>query len=626
MENTPRPMPRMPRPRTGLTTLIIAALVISGLFLYFDSGKNVPTEVPLSTFVDGVKVGDVTSVVVNGNKIQATLKDGKEVFANKESGQNLTDVLKDVTPELRDKLKVQVQDEEASGFWLNLLVSAVPFVLIAVFLVFMLRQAQSSNNQAMSFGKSAARLYEKGGKRTTFEDVAGATEAKQELIEIVDFLKNPAKYLAMGAKIPKGVLLIGAPGCGKTLLARAVAGEANVPFFSISGSEFVEMFVGVGASRVRDLFKKAKRNAPCIVFVDEIDAVGRQRGTGLGGGHDEREQTLNQILTEMDGFETGTNVIVIAATNRPDVLDPALLRPGRFDRRVVVDQPDIKDRLAILEVHARNKPMAKDVNLEVIAKQTPGFVGADLENLMNEAAISAARHNKKKITTKELEKSIEKVVMGPERKSKIMSPKEKEITAFHEVGHALVGHMTPGCDPVHKVSIVSRGMALGVTWFLPDEDKHLYAKSKYEAELASLLGGYTAEELVYGKENVTTGASNDLEKATEIARKMVMNFGMSELGPVIYGEHKREVFLGRDFGHVRNYSEEIASKIDVAMRQFITKAYDRARKVLTENRTILDRIARVLLEKENISREEFEALVKGELPVKASEKSEKEEA
>ncbi len=610
MENTTKPQSRMPRPRAGLTTLLIIALIVSALFLYFDTGSAPSTEVPLSTLVSGVKIGDVVSVDVTANKLEATLKDGKKVFANKETKQSMTDVLADVSPDIRAKLQIQVHDESQSDFWMNIVISVVPFVLIVVFFLFMFRQAQSSNNQALSFGKSSARLYENNNKKTTFADVAGATEAKQELIEIVDFLKNPIKYLAMGAKIPKGVLLIGAPGCGKTLLARAVAGEANVPFFSISGSEFVEMFVGVGASRVRDLFKRAKRNAPCIIFVDEIDAVGRQRGTGLGGGHDEREQTLNQILTEMDGFETDTNVIVMAATNRPDVLDPALLRPGRFDRRVVVDQPDIKDREAILEVHVRNKPMGKDVNLEVIAKQTPGFVGADLENLMNEAALLAARYNKKKIGMKEIEQSVEKVVMGPERKSKIMSPKEKEVTAYHEVGHALVGHLTPGCDPVHKISIVSRGMALGVTWFMPDEDKHLYAKAKYHAEMASLLGGYVAEELVFGKENITTGASNDLEKATGTARKMIMNYGMSDvLGPVIYGEHNREVFLGRDFGHMKNFSEEIAAKIDAEVHVFITRAYDRAKKVLSEHRPTLEKVAKVLLEKENISREEFLELV-----------------
>ncbi|MBI2638787.1 ATP-dependent zinc metalloprotease FtsH [Candidatus Peregrinibacteria bacterium] len=530
----------------------------------------------------------------------------------KEPGQKINDILEGVPADAVSKVKIQIEDTEASNFWLNLLISVLPFLLIVGFFLFMFRQAQATNNQALAFGRSRARMFDKDGKKTTFADVAGAEEAKSELIEVVDFLKNPAKYQTMGAKIPKGVLLIGAPGTGKTLLARAVAGEANVPFFNISGSEFVEMFVGVGASRVRDLFKRAKRNAPCIVFIDEIDAVGRQRGAGLGGGHDEREQTLNQILTEMDGFETDTNIIVMAATNRPDVLDPALLRPGRFDRRVVVDQPDIKDREAILKVHSRGKPLARDVDFGKIARQTSGFVGADLENLMNEAAILAARHNKKKVGMREVERSIEKVLMGPERKSKVMSKKEKEITAYHEVGHALVAHMMPSCDPVHKVSIISRGMALGVTWFMPEEDKHLYAKSKFESELASLLGGYVAEEIMFGREHITTGASNDLEKATDIARKMVTMYGMSNLGPVIYGDNRREIFLGRDWGHVRNYSEEISSKIDAEIRRIIAQAYDKAKETLTKWKKKLTEIAQVLLEKETLAREDFLEFFKAE--------------
>ncbi|PJC36628.1 cell division protein FtsH [Candidatus Peregrinibacteria bacterium CG_4_9_14_0_2_um_filter_53_11] len=605
----------MPKPRSGLSTLILIALIISAFFLYLSPAEQKPTEIPLSGFVDAVEVGDITSVTVKDTRLEATMKDGSKVFAIKEIRQSINDVLGDVPQEARAELKIQVEDTQEGDFWLNLLISAVPLVLIIGFFFFMFRQAQSSNNQAMSFGKSRARLYDQQKKRTTFDDVAGAKEAKNELIEIVDFLKNPAKYLSMGAKIPKGVLLVGPPGCGKTLLARAVAGEAKVPFFNISGSEFVEMFVGVGASRVRDLFKKAKRNAPCIIFIDEIDAVGRQRGTGLGGGHDEREQTLNQILTEMDGFETETNIIVMAATNRPDVLDPALLRPGRFDRRVVVDQPDIEDRRQILVVHSKGKPLEPEVDLEKIAKQTSGFVGADLENLLNEAAILTARKSKKKIGMRELEESIEKVLMGPERKSKVMSKQEREITAYHEAGHALAAQLTPGSDPVHKVSIVARGMALGVTWFLPEEDKHLYSKAKYQAKLVSLLGGYVAEELVYGKENITTGASNDLEKASEIARKMVTAYGMSDLGPVIYGEQKQEVFLGRDLGHVRNYSEEISSQIDAQIRYFITTAYKRAQELLSKNTEKHKAIADLLLEKETISREEF-LHVLGEGPMK----------
>lgn len=608
METTPL----FQRPRSGITTLLIIALILSILFVYLNPREKQSSEIPLSSFIESVKKGEVTSVKVKDNRLDIVLKDSKKVYAIKESGQTMSEILEAVPQEVVSKVKIQIEDTQSSGFWMNLLISVVPFLLIVGFFLFMFRQAQMTNNQALSFGKSRARMFDKENKKTTFADVAGAEEAKTELIEVVDFLKNPAKYQTMGAKIPKGVLLIGAPGTGKTLLARAVAGEANVPFFNISGSEFVEMFVGVGASRVRDLFRKAKRNSPCIVFIDEIDAVGRQRGAGLGGGHDEREQTLNQILTEMDGFETDANVIVTAATNRPDVLDPALLRPGRFDRRVVVDQPDIKDREAILKVHAKGKPLARDVDLGKIAKQTSGFVGADLENLMNEAAILTARHNKKKVGMKEIERSIEKVLMGPERKSKVMSKKEKEITAYHEVGHALVAHMMPFCDPVHKVSIISRGMALGVTWFMPEEDKHLYSKSKFESELASLLGGYVAEEITFGQDHITTGASNDLEKATEIARKMVTLYGMSELGPVIYGDHNREIFLGRDFGHVRNYSEEISAKIDTEIRRIIAQAYDKARDTLNKWKKKLTEIALVLLEKETLTREEFVAFFQAE--------------
>ncbi len=604
----------IPRPKSGLSMLIIVALVLSLIFLYLEPNKPQKQEVPLSTFIENVKTGDVTNVNIEDNKIKFVLKDGKEFYAIKEPGQNINDITEGISPDITNKLKIQIEDTESSSFWMNLLISVVPFLLIVGFFLFMFRQAQSANNQALSFGKSRARVFDKEKKKTTFADVAGVEEAKVELIEVVDFLKNPAKYKAMGAKIPKGVLLIGAPGCGKTLLARAVAGEADVPFFNISGSEFVEMFVGVGASRVRDLFHRAKRNAPCIIFIDEIDAVGRQRGAGLGGGHDEREQTLNQILTEMDGFETDTNIIVMAATNRPDVLDPALLRPGRFDRRIVVDHPDIKGRQAILEVHIKGKPISRDVDLSKIARQTSGFVGADLENLLNEAALLAARYNKKKIGMREVEKSIEKVLMGPERKSKVMSKKEKEITAYHEVGHALVAKMSPGCDPVHKVSIISRGMALGMTWFMPEEDKHLYAKSKFEAELASLLGGYVAEEIVFGRENVTTGASNDLERATEIARKMVTMYGMSDLGPVIYGDHNREVFLGRDFGHVKNYSEEISAKIDAEIHRIISQAYDKAKEILNKCKKHLNEIAQVLLEKETLTREEFMEFFNTEKP------------
>jgi len=597
------------KPRSSFFYLVVIALLITAAVIIFNPENGGTEKVNLNTFLGYVEDERVVSIEVKNEKLNIELDDGSSIYLYKEREETLRDILADVPEDKRNKIETEVVSTEGEELWFNLLLSIVPFLLIIGFFVFMMRSAQSSNNQAMSFGKSRARLHDKEKNKTTFKDVAGAEEAKDELIEIVDFLKKPGKYTNMGAKIPKGVILVGAPGTGKTLLARAVAGEANVPFFNISGSEFVEMFVGVGASRVRDLFKKAKRNAPAIVFIDEIDAVGRQRGAGLGGGHDEREQTLNQILTEMDGFEKDTNVIVMAATNRPDVLDPALLRPGRFDRRIVVDMPDIKDREAIMQVHSRGKPIAKTVDYERLARQTSGFSGADLENLMNEGAILAAKRNKKTIGMNELQESIEKVMMGPERKSKVLSKKEKEITAYHECGHAIIGHLLPNCDPVHKVSIISRGMALGVTWFLPEEDKHLYPKSKFEDELASLLGGYTAEQIVFGE--MTTGASNDLQRATKIARNMVTQYGMSSLGPVIYGEQNQEVFLGRDFGHVKNYSEEMASKIDKEVEKFIAAAFDKAKTLLTKNRKLLDKIAHDLIKKETLSADEFADFFKG---------------
>jgi cell division protease FtsH len=463
----------------------------------------------------------------------------------------------------------------------------------------------------MSFGMSRAKEFDK--KKTdkvTFGDVAGSEAAKQDLSEIVDFLKNPKKYLKMGAKIPRGVLLYGPPGTGKTLLARAVAGEADVPFFSISGSEFVEMFVGVGASRVRDLFSKARKNSPCIIFIDEIDAVGRHRGAGLGGGHDEREQTLNQILSEMDGFEKDTNVIVIAATNRPDVLDPALLRPGRFDRRITIDNPDLNERLAILKVHARNKPFDKSVDLEIVARHSPGFSGADLENLLNEGALLAARENKKHIDQSDLDRSLEKVLLGPEKSGKLMTDEEIKITAYHELGHAITGYVLPHTDPVHKISIVSRGMALGVTWFLPERDRLLVSKEKFEDELVSLLGGRAAEELMFGENAVTTGASNDMEKATKIARNMVTKYGMSPLGPITFGEHHGNPFLGKDLMHEKTYSEDTAKMIDAEVSKALQKALKSARDILTKYKKLLVKIGDDLIEKETITRDEFEAYFK----------------
>jgi cell division protease FtsH len=590
----------------SFSILIVIALIISAFYIIGYNGQVPEEEVLVSDFVNHVEAGRVEEVKIKENKIIYKL--GGEpirLIAVKEKGESLNEILENVSQEKRG-FSVEIIDTDSSNFWTDVLIGIIPFALIIGFFIFMMRQAQGSNNQAMSFGKSNAKLHEKDEqKKTTFDDVAGAIESKAELIEVVDFLKNPDKYIKIGAKIPKGVILIGAPGTGKTLLARAVAGEANVPFFSISGSEFVEMFVGVGASRVRDLFKKARRNAPCIVFIDEIDAVGRKRGAGLGGGHDEREQTLNQILTEMDGFEQGTNVIIIAATNRPDVLDPALLRPGRFDRRITVDLPDLKSREEILKVHARNKPLTKAVSLRTIAKKTPGFSGADLENIMNESAILAARHNKKVISPKEIDMAIEKVVLGNLRSTSILSDKEKEIIAYHETGHAIMNHVLKNCDDVHKITIVSRGMALGVTWTLPDKDHVLTSKAKFEDEIAALLGGRVAEEMIFGVEEITTGASNDIERATKMAKRMVTEFGMSALGAVTYGDNNNEVFLGRDFGHTKNYSEEIAKRIDEETKRIVDKAYKRAKTTLKKQNKKLHRVAKLLLEKETLSQKEF---------------------
>lgn len=488
--------------------------------------------------------------------------------------------------------------------WIGLIGTFLPLLLIGGFIYLMLRQAQGSNNQALSFGKSRARMFTGDQPTVTFDDVAGADEAKEELEEVVEFLKDPERFIQLGARIPKGVLLVGSPGTGKTLLAKAVSGEAGVPFFSISGSEFVEMFVGVGASRVRDLFDQAKRHSPCIVFVDEIDAVGRHRGAGLGGSHDEREQTLNQILVEMDGFDTDTNVIIMAATNRPDILDPALLRPGRFDRRVVLDRPDMRGREAILKVHARGKPLASDVDLSVLAKSTPGFVGADLENLVNEAAIVAARKNKKSVSMRDFEEAIERVVLGPERRSRIITEEEKRLIAYHEAGHAVVHHMLPLCDPVRKVTIVSRGMAGGVTWTMPENDTSLGTTQKYLDQIAGILGGRAAEEIVFG--DITNGASSDLEHVTRLARTMVTRWGMSDkLGPRVFGQKEELVFLGREIGEQRDYSESVAEQIDEEVHEIVTTSYARTLNVLRDNRDKLDALADRLMEIETISREEF---------------------
>jgi len=599
-----------------IMTVILLALMVSVVYSLWNPQTGEPAEqVALSQFIADVEATDVVSIEIRDSQVTYLLADGTEKLTYKELGQPVSEVLDGVNSNIVGQLKIEIIDTSGSDIFWSIALSIVPFILIIGFLFFMMRGAASSNNQAMSFGKSTARLHDKEKEKTTFHDVAGAEEAKDELEEIVDFLKHPSKYTSMGAKIPKGVVLVGGPGTGKTLLARAVAGEANVPFFNISGSEFVEMFVGVGASRVRDLFKKAKRNAPCIIFIDEIDAVGRQRGAGLGGGHDEREQTLNQILTEMDGFETHTNVIVMAATNRPDVLDPALLRPGRFDRRIVVDSPNMEDRAAILKVHSKGKPLAKDVEFKRIARQTPGFSGADLENLMNEAAILAAKNNEKKISIKDIEQSVEKVQLGPERKSHVLTDEEKKLTAYHETGHAIVGHVLEDCDTLRKITIISRGMSLGSTWFMPEEDKHIYQKQKFEHEMASLLGGYVAEEMIFGQ--VSTGPSNDLERATKMARRMVTEYGMSPMGPVVFGEKNQEVFLGRDYGHVRNYSDKQAAIIDKYIQEYVESAHQLAKKLLTKHKAQLEKVAVALIKKETLSREEFIVLFEGKKKAKS---------
>ena len=579
----------------------VVALIIYSLFIPIN---KTPQSVAISQITEQVEKGQVEQVTLKGNEIVAELKDGSKMQAFKEADANLKDY--GITSE---KTKINVVNPDKGSIWPTLLGILLPSLLIVGFLYFMLRQAQGGNMKAMSFGQSKARMFNPGAKRTTFADVAGLVEPKQELAEVVEFLKNAAKFKALGAEIPKGVLLVGPPGTGKTLLARAVAGEAGVPFYSISASEFVEMFVGVGAARVRDLFQKAKRNAPAILFIDELDAIGRQRGTGLGGSHDEREQTLNQILVEMDGFETDTRVIVMAATNRPDVLDPALLRPGRFDRRVVIDLPDLNERDEILRIHARNKPLAGDTDLKKIARATAGISGADLRNIINEAAILAARANLKSINHAQLNLAIEKVILGPERKSRVLSYKEKEISAFHEVGHAIVGRILPNCDPINKVSVVSRGMALGYTWSLPEEDRRLYSKAKFEDEIAQLLGGWTAEKIIY--KEVTTGAQNDLKRATKIARDMVTVYGMSELlGPVVLGEKEETVFLGRELGEHRNYSDEKAFQIDQEVSSIIKQSQKRAEEVLVEHQHLLEEITRELLKKETLEADEFEHFFK----------------
>ncbi len=595
--------------RNGFVWIVLIIAVVAIWFTWL-GGNGGPQNVDFSAVANDVKAGKVQEL---------DTKEGSNVITVHYVGTDATKATRlppgnvDIWKALSyfgiqpDAVAIKANAGSSWGSWISALSILVPMILIVGIFVFMMRQAQGSNNQAMSFGKSRARMFTGSKPTVTFDDVAGVEEAKEELAEVVEFLKYPEKFASLGARIPRGVLLVGPPGTGKTLLSRAVAGEAGVPFFSISGSEFVEMFVGVGASRVRDLFDQAKRNAPCIVFIDEIDAVGRQRGAGLGGSHDEREQTLNQILVEMDGFDSTTNVIIIAATNRPDVLDPALLRPGRFDRQVVLDRPDIAGRLAILTVHARGKPLETEVELSLLARQTPGFSGADLENLVNEAAILAARRNKKTIGNRELTEAIDRVIAGPERKSRVISERERLMTAYHEAGHALVARMLPYADPVHKVSIVARGMMGGYTRVLPEEDRFFWTKKQFEDQLAVFMGGHVAEELIF--QEISTGAANDIERMTNLARRMVTEYGMSKkLGPLAFGRKEELIFLGREINEQRNYSDPVAYEIDKEIHDLIDDAYSRAKNVLTSNMDKLEAITLLLLENETIDGPEIEAL------------------
>jgi cell division protease FtsH len=591
------------------------------LYVGFRQDSNAPVPLTINQVAQSIQNGDVARVLIQSDtQIHIVYKSGKEADSNKESSATLVDQLvslgvtaAQLSP---NNVIIEVQPPSPWAGILSSLLYILPVIFMAGVLWFIFRQAQGSNNAAMAFGKSRARMFSGEHPTVTFQDVAGIEESKQELAEVVEFLKEPQKFIQLGARIPKGVLLVGPPGTGKTLLAKAVSGEAGVPFFSISGSEFVEMFVGVGASRVRDLFDQAKRHSPCIIFVDEIDAVGRQRGAGLGGSHDEREQTLNQMLVEMDGFDTDTNVIIIAATNRPDILDPALLRPGRFDRRVTLDRPDVKGREAILKVHVKGKPLEPNVDLASLARGTPGFVGADLENMINESAILAARRNKKSIGQSELEEAIERVVMGPERKSRLISDEEKRVIAYHEAGHAVVANAIPEADPVQKITIVGRGQSGGATWYRPDDDRLLFSRKKMIASLAGALGGRVAEELVF--DDITSGASNDIEQVTRMARAMVTRLGMSEgLGPMVYGQKEELIFLGREISEQRDYSEAIAQKIDQEVRNLVDEAYKLSKNLLTSYRAQLDAVAKKLLEAETITREEFEAIFPPPFPKKS---------
>ena len=597
-----------------LLILVAAIALFLGVNPMTDSG---PKEMDISTLAQKISAGQVKSVEIRDNDLTITTTDDQIYRSHKDNNVSLLETLRalGVTTDQLHSTEISVTPPSQMGNWLTLLGTILPLLLVGGLFFFLMRQAQGSNSQAMSFGKSRAKMMTGDKPSVTFDDVAGAQEAKEELLEVVEFLREPEKFAALGARIPKGVLMVGAPGTGKTLMAKAVAGEAGVPFFSISGSEFVEMFVGVGASRVRDLFEQAKRNSPCIIFIDEIDAVGRQRGAGLGGSHDEREQTLNQILVEMDGFDTDTNVIIIAATNRPDILDPALLRPGRFDRRVVLDRPDVRGRRAILAIHARGKPLASDVDMDVLARATPGFVGADLENMVNEAAILAARRNKRLIGMSEFQEAIERVAMGgPERRSRVIGEEKKRLTAYHEAGHAIAAKVLDPDNPIQKVTIIPRGQAGGYSWQVPDEEKTLHSVTDLIARIAVALGGRTAEELIFG--DISSGASADLQQVTRIARAMVTRYGMSEkLGPMVYGKRSETIFLGRELHEQRDYSEETAAQIDAEVRRIVDDGDRMCREALTTHLDKVELVAQALLKQESLSRQELDALFEtGELP------------
>lgn len=591
---------------------IITLLMVAFIFSLFYTEQEKPQVLSVDQLVAKINSGEISKIIVNGNKLEIELKDGAKATSKKETEAGLTETLKNYGVDSTSLQKVALEIKEESGFrfWGSVLLPAlIPLLIIGFFFWLIFRQARTGMGQAFSFGKANIRLFSTFKDKITFKDVAGLKEAKEELEEVVDFLKRPKKYLDLGARIPRGVLLLGLPGTGKTMLARAIAGEANVPFFHISGSEFVEMFVGVGSSRARDLFQTAKKAAPAIVFIDEIDAIGRERGAGLGGGHDEREQTLNQILVEMDGFDRETKIVVLAATNRADILDPALLRPGRFDRRVILDLPDINDREAILKIHSKDKVLVKDVDLYKVAVRTPGFSGADLANLMNEAAIFAARKNQLFINQQDIFDSIEKVLLGPERRSRAISQKEKEIIAYHESGHALVAASLKNADPVQKVSVVARGRAGGYTLKLPIEETHLRTKSQFLTDLAVMFGGYISEQLTFG--DISTGASNDIKEASELARKLVTKFGMSEkLGPIAFGKTDELVFLGREIATEKNYSEKIAAEIDKEVKGMIDKVFQTAKKIIFNRKKALKAIAQKLIKEETIEKEEFDNLIK----------------